>query len=87
VAAILSPEVDRAWPAAWTPAGRIVLPVVEPAGATHDLAFTALASAVALQTLALAVIHASGRNPDLIGRENPDHQASADLANRPLPGA
>jgi hypothetical protein len=52
----------------------------------EPLAATVLATAIALQTLALAVVHERGTNPDLIGREDARHQRAADAAKEPLPG-
>lgn len=83
VVALLSADADARWPADAARAGRIVLP--DPGHETQRLAIAALGTAVALQRVALATIHARGTNPDLIRREDPRHQAAADIADRPLP--
>ena len=41
-------------------------------------------SAIALQLLTVAMIHAAGTNPDLIRREDPVYRESADLASGTL---
>jgi glucosamine--fructose-6-phosphate aminotransferase (isomerizing) len=97
VAAILSAQAEARWNPAWTPVGRVVLPDAADRRADPDvagsndsrvgrLATAVLSTAISLQTLALATVHARGRNPDLIQREDPRHQAAADLAREPLPG-
>lgn len=83
VAAIVSERMHGQWPAHWTGAGLISLPDSQ---AVDPLVAALLASAVALQVLALAAIHVRGTNPDLIRRDDARYQHAADVARLPLPG-
>ena len=84
VAAVLSTAAAQRWGRTPTDAGRMVLP--DPSGTGIDpLAASALGMAIALQTLALALVHERGMNPDLIGREEAAHQRAADVAKEPIP--
>jgi len=85
-AAIVSESVGWDWPAELTPAGRLVLrhprPEVasSPVGSTLDVLAT---GALAIQALAVGLIHARGTNPDAIRREEIAYREAAAIAERP----
>jgi glutamine---fructose-6-phosphate transaminase (isomerizing) len=85
-AAIVTPDVSAAWDDELTPAGRLVLPAEEDASEADALAAVVAATAVSLQRLTLAVVHARGTNPDLIRRHETPYRDAASEASGPLPG-
>lgn len=82
-AAIVSESIAREWPAWLTSAGRLVI-----ADPRADVGPTSVAStldalamvAVALQSLAIGLIHARGTNPDAIRREDTAYREAAAIA-------
>ncbi len=81
-AAVVTDEIDRAWGADLTGAGRVVVPE----SAALDPVLSSLgATAIALQLLTLALIHREGTNPDLIRREEQPYREAADIAESSFP--
>ncbi len=100
-ALIVAEGLDGAVAADATSAGRMVVPMAEvgpgvvadptgAAGASRRPAIeprlaALLGSGVALQLLALAMVHRAGTNPDLIGREEPAQRESAAIIGASFP--
>lgn len=84
-AAVVSAAADALVPAQATSAGRIVLPAVSGADSVTSVAEAALATGIALQLLALALLTHHRRNPDLIGREQADQREGAEIASSSFP--
>jgi fructoselysine-6-P-deglycase FrlB-like protein len=74
-AGIFGARVGREIPEALTPAGRLQAPE---ANRLPPMVESILASAIPLQLLAERLARARGRNPDLIGRDDPRQAAAAD---------
>jgi fructoselysine-6-P-deglycase FrlB-like protein len=74
-AGILGARVGRQIPEPLTPAGRLQAPE---ANRLPPMVESILASAIPLQLLAERFARARGRNPDLIGRDDPRQAAAAD---------
>jgi glutamine---fructose-6-phosphate transaminase (isomerizing) len=81
-AAVLSAAADRSVSEEATGAGRIVVPDDSGLGPVPT---SLLATAMALQHLALALVHQAGTNPDRIRREDPAYAGAAEVAG-PFPG-
>jgi len=79
--AIVTSGISAAWPDPLTSVGRLVLPGASPAGRVAASLSEATDAAVALQLLAVGVIHAAGTNPDLIRREDAAYREAAALAD------
>jgi fructoselysine-6-P-deglycase FrlB-like protein len=77
VAGILSQTAASALPDDLTPAGRIVLPTSD---ALPSTAASLVGTAIALQSLTLALVHEAGVNPDLIRREDATYREASALA-------
>jgi fructoselysine-6-P-deglycase FrlB-like protein len=74
-AAILGARVGPQVPESLTPAGRMQSPEANRLPPTVE---SILASAIPLQLIAERLARARGRNPDLIGRDDPRQAAAAD---------
>lgn len=78
--AIVTEDVAASWSAELTSAGRLVVPDAAGTGALSSPLASLVQAALAVQLLAVGLIHAAGTNPDRIRREDPDYAEAAALA-------